>query len=610
MRRAGYTLTILRKEANGKWLLARDANLVTEVNDGRSFRRAPTCGAHAPVANWRTGVFRACVFIGYCRRYPGAAAERLLRDPYVSTSSVVTSGQWKIDRMTDRVRRRADQQRQRDCDGLECRRAFPATRRHAAIVLHHQPGDQFHVPLQKWAANEIRSLAIVFDETPGHENNERAVRGQRQHRDHRRRQGGRRVCTRTGTRQSPLHPYPSFNAGRTPAEFKVDGASAAIAAAYAQLSGQTASDAATCRHVRIEAPAVDALRRAPQRRYSTVADEPVGCGKTNAAGRNQHEPINTNDGRRLADGGGHRGAGGGPGLPDPDHPDHQFVRRRRRLRHHRPHPGAAHAGKARPERDRGKSAGRGRRSRQRAGRQRPEGWLHARRPDRRQIIASVITKNMRYDAVGAFDWIGQIATAGLFIVVRPDSPYKDIKSLVAAAKANPGKIVFGSPGFAATQHLAGELFKQSAGIELLHVPYRTSPEVLAALLSKNVDVVVDTITALLGQVESGQVIALGVTGKDRFPTTPNIPPVIESGVVPGSTSTPVRPLWTQGLATGGDRQAECDAERDADGAYDPRAAGKIGAVVKGSTPAEFAQLMAAEHAKWSKVREAAGIEQK
>src|ERR1044072_7859556 len=143
-----------------------------------------------------------------------------------------------------------------------------------------------------------------------------------------------------------------------------------------------------------------------------------------------------------------------------------------------------------------------------------------------QIIASVITKNMRYDAVGAFDWIGQIATAGLVIVVRPDAPYQHVNSLVAAAKANPGKIVFGSPGFAATQHLAGELFKQSAGIDMLHVPYRTSPEVLAALLSKNVDVVVDTITALLGQVESGQVIALGVTGKDRLPTTPTIPPPI------------------------------------------------------------------------------------
>jgi tripartite-type tricarboxylate transporter receptor subunit TctC len=228
-----------------------------------------------------------------------------------------------------------------------------------------------------------------------------------------------------------------------------------------------------------------------------------------------------------------------------------------------------------------------------------------------QIIASVITKNMRYDAVEAFDWVGQIATAGLFIAVRPDSPYKDIKSLVAAAKANPGKIVFGSPGFAATQHLAGELFKQSAGIELLHVPYRTSPEVLAALLSKNIDVVIDTITALLGQVQSGQIHALAVTGKDRFPTTPDIPPVIESGVVPNYDVNTWYGLYgPKGMPpvvvaklnrTLNDMLAE-PAIRER--------LGKIGAVVKGSTPAEFAQLMAAEHAKWGKVREAAGIEQK
>jgi tripartite-type tricarboxylate transporter receptor subunit TctC len=228
-----------------------------------------------------------------------------------------------------------------------------------------------------------------------------------------------------------------------------------------------------------------------------------------------------------------------------------------------------------------------------------------------QIIASVITKNMRYDAVGAFDWIGQIATAGLFIVVRPDSPYKDIKSLVAAAKANPGKIVFGSPGFAATQHLAGELFKQSAGIELLHVPYRTSPEVLAALLSKNVDVVVDTITALLGQVESGQVIALGVTGKDRFPTTPNIPPVIESGVVPGYDVNTWYGLYgPKGMPPAVIAKLNATLNEMLTEAVIRERLGKIGAMVKGSTPAEFAQLMAAEHAKWSKVREAAGIEQK
>jgi tripartite-type tricarboxylate transporter receptor subunit TctC len=228
-----------------------------------------------------------------------------------------------------------------------------------------------------------------------------------------------------------------------------------------------------------------------------------------------------------------------------------------------------------------------------------------------QIIASVITKNMRYDAVGAFDWIGQIATAGLFIVVRPDSPYKDIKSLVAAAKANPGKIVFGSPGFAATQHLAGELFKQSAGIELLHVPYRTSPEVLAALLSKNVDVVVDTITALLGQVESGQVIALGVTGKDRFPTTPNVPPVIESGVVPGYDVNTWYGLYgPKGMPPAVIAKLNATLNEMLTEPVIRERLGKIGAMVKGSTPAEFEQLMAAEHAKWGKVREAAGIEQK
>jgi tripartite-type tricarboxylate transporter receptor subunit TctC len=228
-----------------------------------------------------------------------------------------------------------------------------------------------------------------------------------------------------------------------------------------------------------------------------------------------------------------------------------------------------------------------------------------------QIIASVITKNMRYDAVGAFDWIGQIATAGLFIVVRPDSPYKDIKSLVAFAKANPGKVVFGSPGFAATQHLAGELFKQTAGIEMLHVPYRTSPEVLSALLAKQVDVVIDTITALLGQVESGQVRALAVTGKDRFPTTPDIPPAAESGVVPGYDVNTWYGLYgPKGMPPAVVAKLNKTLnEMLAEPAIRERL-GKIGAVVKGSTPAEFAALMASEHAKWSKVREVAGIEQK
>ena len=111
-----------------------------------------------------------------------------------------------------------------------------------------------------------------------------------------------------------------------------------------------------------------------------------------------------------------------------------------------------------------------------------------------QGIASTITKNMRFDTIESFEWIGQIATAGLMVVVRPDYEHKDIKALVAAAKANPGKLVFASPGFGATQHMAAELFKQNGGIDMLHVPYRTSPEAISALLGKNVDVLFDTVS--------------------------------------------------------------------------------------------------------------------
>src|SRR5207253_8926838 len=87
--------------------------------------------------------------------------------------------------------------------------------------------------------------------------------------------------------------------------------------------------------------------------------------------------------------------------------------------------------------------------------------------------------------------------------------------------------------FAATQHFAGELFKQIAGVNLLHVPYRTTPEAVAAVLGKQVDVLFDTVSAVLGQVQSGQLKALAVTGKDRFPAVPDVPAAIESGVLLG-----------------------------------------------------------------------------
>ena len=228
-----------------------------------------------------------------------------------------------------------------------------------------------------------------------------------------------------------------------------------------------------------------------------------------------------------------------------------------------------------------------------------------------QLITPVMTKVVRFDAVESFDWIGQIAVAGLLIVVRPDYQHKDIKSLVAAAKAEPGKIVFASPGFGATQHLAAELFKQVAGVDMLHVPYRTSPEALASLLGKNTDVLFDTMTALLGQTQSGGVRALAITGKDRDPAAPDIPAAAESGVVPNNAVTTWYGLYgPKGMPPAVIAKLNKTLNEILEEPATRERLSKTGVIVKSSTPQAWHQFMIAEYKKWSAVREKAGLEQR
>jgi tripartite-type tricarboxylate transporter receptor subunit TctC len=227
-----------------------------------------------------------------------------------------------------------------------------------------------------------------------------------------------------------------------------------------------------------------------------------------------------------------------------------------------------------------------------------------------QIIAAAMNKSLRYDTLTAFDPIGQVATASLIIVTRPDFPANSVKELVDMAKANPDKIVFASPGFGATQHLSAELFKQTAGVNMLHVPFRTSPEAITALLGKQVDVLFDTVLAVLGQVQSGQLKALAVTGKDRFPIVPDVPAAIASGVLPGYDVT----TWYGFFAPRGvpkeiiAKLNKALNESIAEPAVRDRLI-KAGVTVQGSTPEEFGKFMADELARWNKVREAAGLQQ-
>src|SRR5262245_23336866 len=144
-----------------------------------------------------------------------------------------------------------------------------------------------------------------------------------------------------------------------------------------------------------------------------------------------------------------------------------------------------------------------------------------------QIIAATLRRELRYDTLADFEPVSLVATASLLIAARNDFPADTVTELVSAAKARPGKFVFASSGFGATQHLAAELFMQAAGVKLVHVPFRNSPEAISAVLGKQVDVLFDTVSALIGHVQTGELKALAVTGKDRFPVVPNVPTVIE-----------------------------------------------------------------------------------
>ena len=225
-----------------------------------------------------------------------------------------------------------------------------------------------------------------------------------------------------------------------------------------------------------------------------------------------------------------------------------------------------------------------------------------------QIIAAVMNKSLRYDTATAFEPIAMVATASLIIVTRPDFPASSAKELVAQAKANPGKISVASPGFGATQHMSAELFRQTAGIEMLHVPFRTSPEAITAVLGKQVDILFDTVLAVLGQVQSGQLKAIAVTGKDRFPMVPDVPPAIE--VLPGYDVT----TWYGVFAPRGTPPEVVAKLNKAlnESIQEPAVRERLikaGVAVQGSTPEEFGKFMANELARWNKVREAAGIAQ-
>jgi tripartite-type tricarboxylate transporter receptor subunit TctC len=205
--------------------------------------------------------------------------------------------------------------------------------------------------------------------------------------------------------------------------------------------------------------------------------------------------------------------------------------------------------------------------------------------------------------------VSMVATAGLVLVVRPDISAKDVAGVLALVRANPGKLNFGSAGIGTTQQFAGELMKQTAGLDITHVPYRTTPAAVTGLRAKDVELLFELVQPVYGQIQAGDLKAIAVTSPERNPILPDVPTFAEAGM-PGFDVT----SWYGLSFPAGTPPAIVQKTNKAMQELLAReSVGKqllnMGARVRGSTADELQAHIAAEIAKWNGVRQKAGIEQ-
>jgi tripartite-type tricarboxylate transporter receptor subunit TctC len=215
--------------------------------------------------------------------------------------------------------------------------------------------------------------------------------------------------------------------------------------------------------------------------------------------------------------------------------------------------------------------------------------------------------NIGYDPVKAFVPVAQLIETPLIIAVRPELPVKTMADLVTYAKANPGKVSWGTQGFGVAPHLVLELFKLEAGVNIVHVPYRGTAPMLTGILAGEVQVVADPSTTVLPHIQADKLRPIAIAGNVRHPQLPNVPTVVEAGF-PKLQS----PFWLAVVAPAGtppDVIAKLNAAfRQAMNDPTTRARlDKLGAEVKIGTPEDLRKMLAEELALWSGVVKAANI---
>jgi tripartite-type tricarboxylate transporter receptor subunit TctC len=222
-------------------------------------------------------------------------------------------------------------------------------------------------------------------------------------------------------------------------------------------------------------------------------------------------------------------------------------------------------------------------------------------------VNKTLFANLRYDPETDITPIVLVEKGPLVLVVNPNSPYKTVQDIVAAAKAKPGSLTFSSGGIGGSHQLSAELFEQNAGIEMIHVPYKSGSAGLTDLMAGNVTMMFDQMYSAMPSIKADKLRPIAITSKKRSPLLPNVPSFSEVGYPK------VEVLNWQGLiAPKGTPKAIIDKLNAAanEALKDPGLRELMlsqGNEIGGGSSAEFAALIKSESTKWSAVVKTANI---
>ena len=217
-------------------------------------------------------------------------------------------------------------------------------------------------------------------------------------------------------------------------------------------------------------------------------------------------------------------------------------------------------------------------------------------------------KKMPYDPARDFAPVSMAFFSPLYLVVNPSVPAQSVRELIALSRAQPGKLTFASIGQGGSIHLAGELFRSMAGLEMTHVPYKGSAPALTDVIGGQVNLMFDAGVSALPQVRAGKLRALAVTSAKRSSSAPDLPTVAEAGNLPGYEAT----IWFGLVAPAGTprevvmRLSQEVARVTRQTALRERFAAQ-GVELSASLPDEFAEFIKSEIPKWGKVLRDANV---